>query len=209
MKWIIRVLLVINLSTWSAYCLALSEQVSLDQLYEQVSQSRQQGLIDEADELAHRLMQAAAESGSSVQQGKAIFALARNHMERNQYPQAKNYLNQAIELFQGTGNEKWLADSYRQLGLTYRYQTQYPDALRYIYLAMQIYRQLDDTSSISSAYNSIGLVTEKMGQYEEAIQAHQKALELNYQLEDKPGVASAIYNLGDISKKKKRYSKRS
>ncbi|ALS98489.1 tetratricopeptide repeat-containing diguanylate cyclase [Lacimicrobium alkaliphilum] len=178
-------------------CLALTD-AEIDALYSQVSQLREQGLMDEADEQARLLLQASESSGRALYQGKAAFALARNHMERNQYPQAKTQLNLAIQFFQDSGEQKWLADSYRQLGLTYRYQVDYPQALSYVYLAMQIYQQLEDMTAIGSAYNSIGLIMEKMGQYEEALQAHQKALEIDYQLDDSGGIATGIYNLGDL-----------
>ena len=96
-------------------------------------------------------------------------------------------LNESIELFQSVGERKRLGDAYRQLGVTYRYQSNYPTALEYIYLAMQIYQELEDKSAISSAYNSIGIVMEMMGQLEEASEAHNNALQLHYELNNQQG----------------------
>ncbi|MBT0585256.1 tetratricopeptide repeat-containing diguanylate cyclase [Alteromonas oceanisediminis] len=129
---------------------------------------------------------------------EALYEQARNSMERNRYEEASNLLNQSIALFQTLDQRKRLADAYRQLGLTYRYQSRYSTALEYIYLAMQIYQELGDKSAISSTYNSIGTVMEKMGQLEEASQAHNQALQLHYELDDQQGIASALYNIGDI-----------
>lgn len=170
----------------------------IEQLANQINQARDQGDMDSADELASQLLTLSMQQGLPAIQADAYFEQARNAMERNLYPQAQTLLQDSIELFQSVGSRQNLAEAYRQLGLTYRYQANYPQALEYIYLAMQINQQVNDERAVSSTYNSIGVVLEKMGQYEEASQAHQSALEINYKLGDESGVASALYNLGDI-----------
>nr|WP_277603521.1 diguanylate cyclase [Bowmanella dokdonensis] len=124
--------------------------------------------------------------------------MAANAMERNTYPLAQERLQQALAIFQEQGERKLLADAYRQMGRSYRYQSNYQPALDYVYLAMQIYQQLQDKAAISDAHSNIGVILEKMGQYQEAILAHQKALELFHELNDAEGIATTIFNLGDI-----------
>lgn len=174
----------------------IEEQIG--QLPEQIQTARQQGNLDSADGFAQQLLELSIQLDLPAIQADAYFEQARNAMERNRYPGAQYLLLESIELYQAVGSRNNLAEAYRQLGLTYRYQANYPQALEYIYLAMQINQQLDDKRAISSTYNSIGVVLEKMGQYEEAAQAHHSALEINYELGDDSGVASALYNLGDI-----------
>lgn len=180
------------------YCVAQQEVSDEQQLQVAIQEARSQGDMDLADSLAAELLILAKQNSQPRWQAEALYEQARNSMERNRYDDSSALLNQSIELFQTLDERKRLADAYRQLGLTYRYQSSYPTALEYIYLAMQIYQDLGDKNAISSTYNSIGIVMEKMGQLEEATQAHNKALQLHYELDNQQGIASALYNIGDI-----------
>ena len=186
---------------------AQAELSQEQKLQKDVEQARNQGDMARADQLAKELLLLTDESDSIEWRAEALYEQARNAMERNNYEQSTTLLNQSIALFQDTAQRKRLADAYRQLGLTYRYQSNYPTALEYIYLAMQIYQEVDDKSAISSTYNSIGLVMEKMGQLEEASKAHNQALKLHYELNNEQGIASALYNIGDIYRSMGDYEK--
>jgi len=180
--------------------LALAVPPELHQLHEQVNVARQQGKMDEADQLARDYLAFANQQPDVAVKGKAYFSLGQNAMARNNYPEAKKHLEQAISLFRSTSQPTLLADAFRQLGLTYRYQTDYTDALKYLYQAMRIYKTEKNLHAIASTYGSIGATLEKMGQYEAALQAHQQALQLHKQLSNQAGIASAIYNLGDLNR---------
>ena len=167
-------------------------------LKEQIEQARKRGEMTHAETLTNQFHQLAIHENSTSSLADAYYEQARNAMESNLYEPALEQLNEAINLYQAHDDQTGLAKSYRQLGLTYRYQSNYPQALEYIYLAMQISQQQDNTPAVASTYNSIGLVLEKMGVYEGAAQAHQSALELHNQLNDKDGIASDLYNLADL-----------
>ena len=167
-------------------------------LQSSLQHARNQGDMTLADSLAAELLELAKKNADPSWQAEAFYEQARNSMERNKYDESAELLNQSIELFQSVGERKRLGDAYRQLGLTFRYQSNYSTALEYIYLAMQIYQDIGDKHAISSTYNSIGIVMEKMGQFEEASEAHNQALQLHYELDNQQGIASALYNIGDI-----------
>ena len=193
-------ILFIFFSVYQFCFLAIAENAYVQETFLQssIQKARGNGEMDLADKLAAELLFLANQSNSGKWQAEALYEKARNSMERNQYEDSLSLLNESIELFQSVGERKRLGDAYRQLGVTYRYQSNYPTALEYIYLAMQIYQELEDKSAISSAYNSIGIVMEMMGQLEEASEAHNNALQLHYELNNQQGIASALYNLGDI-----------
>tara|TARA_R110002126_G_scaffold282396_3_gene430785 strand:- start:9921 stop:11990 length:2070 start_codon:yes stop_codon:yes gene_type:complete len=170
----------------------------LNSLRQAVAEARQQGKMNSADQLAQQYLSAAIAQADQKELGNAYYQLGRNAMERNNYPQAREYLEQAISQYKSVAETLSLANALRQLGQTFRYQSDYQKALEYLYQAMQLYQQLNDPSAIASGYNSIGTTLEKMGQYEQALQAHQQSLTLHYQTGNKSGIASAIYNLGDL-----------
>lgn len=195
----LRCLLLLILLTLLPYSLyAQSEQPSEDTQVDKISAARSKGELQLAETLATQLKQTAEAESAPIMLADALFEQGRNAMERNQYDEAQQRLNDAISIYQDQGAQLQLGHAYRQLGMTYRYQANYSVALEYIYLAMQIYQNSGSQQDISNAHNSIGVVLEKMGQFEEAVQAHQDALEINYQLGDQAGIASALYNLGDI-----------
>lgn len=189
---------VMLLAICSTSVAAFADQTDFERLHEQLVTARQQGDIESADNLGQQYLSLATAHQIQTEQGRAHYQLGRNAMARNNYPDAKLQLEQAIKLFQTTHQTTLLANALRQLGLVYRYQSNYAKALEYLYQAMQIYQKQEDPSAIASAYNSIGTILEKMGQYEEALQAHKQALSLHYQLDERSSIASAIYNLGDL-----------
>ncbi|HAW93592.1 TPA: GGDEF domain-containing protein [Candidatus Azambacteria bacterium] len=170
----------------------------LNSLRQAVAEARQQGEMDSADQLAQQYLSAAIAQADQKELGNVYYQLGRNAMERNNYPQAREYLEQAVSQYKSAAATLSLANALRQLGQTFRYQSDYQKALEYLYQAMQLYQQLNDPSAIASGYNSIGTTLEKMGQYEQALQAHQQSLTLHYQTGNKSGIASAIFNLGDL-----------
>lgn len=172
--------------------------VEVNALRQAITEARQQGDMDSADKLAQQYFNATTADAEQSELGNAYYQLGRNAMERNNYPQAREYLEQAVSQYKNGSATLLLANALQQLGLTFRYQSEYHKALEYLYQAMQHYQQLNDLSAIASGYNSLGTTLEKMGQYEQALHAHQQSLSLHYQTGDKGGIASAIYNLGDL-----------
>ena len=179
---------------WAVVCVVSAQskpQEAVSDLAGQIVDARNTGKMQRADELAEQFITLAQANKNIGLEGQALYQQARNDMERNLYDAAQSKLIEAIECFKHVNDKPWLGEAYRQMGLTYRYQSNYPQALQYVYSSMQIFKQTDDKDAISSAYNSIGVVLEKMGYYEEALEAHQQALEMNTALNDQSGVASA------------------
>lgn len=164
----------------------------------QIAANRQQGQLEQAELLAADFLARATAQSNRPLQALAFHEQANNAMERNDYPLAKQLLEQAISLLQQDGQTIALANSLRRLGMVYRYQTDYATALKYVYQAMQIYQRLEDQAQIATTYSTIGTILEKMGQYEEALQAHQQSFTLHFELGNQHSLATAIYNLGDL-----------
>ena len=163
-----------------------------------IAEARDRGDLIAADTQANALLDTAIATNNTLNQGIALFQLARNAMERNDYPPAQDYLNQAIALFQNAEEQRYLGRAYRQLGLTYRYQANYTVSLEYLYMALGIFQSLDDKALLANIHNSLGVVLEKMGQFAAATEYHQMALDANYKQQDQGGIASALYNLGAL-----------
>lgn len=194
-----------TLSFSFAFCLLLSSVAMsaaasepLSDLVARIISARNSGDLRSADTQATALLDTAIQNNNTLHQGIALFQLARNAMEGNDYLPAQDHLNRAIGLFQSAGDQRYLGRAYRQLGLTYRYQSNYSVSLEYLYMALAIFQSLDDEALLANIHNSLGVVLEKMGQFADAAEYHQLALDVHYKRQDQGGIASALYNLGDI-----------
>lgn len=165
---------------------------------EEIELLREQGNIELAQRRALLLLEHAEQTGDVQLKADTIFQLARNAMEQNNYPQAQQWLNQALGFYQDLDNQLSIAKTYRQIGLTYRYQSNYSVSLEYLYMALAIFQTHGTERDLASVNNSLGVVLEKMGQFNEAVAHHQKALEAHYVLSNQQGIASALYNLADV-----------
>lgn len=193
-----RYLLVLWLLTGMLSLTALATETDFVQLQQQITAARKAGEPQHADRLAQSYYDLAFAQENQLEQARALYEMANNAMERNNYPTAKQRLEQANSLLQHTNAAKLQANVLRRLGMVYRFQSDYASALKYVYQAMQRYQTLDDKAEIAATYSNIGVILEKMGQYETALQAHQQSLNLYQQLNDTDHIASAIYNLGDL-----------
>ncbi|MCT6698060.1 diguanylate cyclase [Rheinheimera sp. 4Y26] len=171
----------------------------------QLQQARQQGDLALADALATQYLTAAEQQADLLQMGQAYHELGNNAMARNDYPLAKQHLEQAVSLLtqnnEQNGDAKPLAAALRRLGMVYRYQSDYSTALDYVYRAMQIYQLLQDQAEIANSYGSVGTILEKMGQYEAALQAHQQELEYYARQGKSSDMASVLFNLANLNHK--------
>lgn len=168
----------------------------------QLQQVRQQGDLERADALATQYLAAAEQRANLLQMGQAYHELGNNAMARNDYPLAKQHLEQAVSLLtqnsEQNGAQKPLADALRRLGMVYRYQSDYGTALTYVYRAMQIYQQLQEEAEIASINGNIGTILEKMGQYEAALQAHQQELAYYARQGESQDMAGVLFNLANL-----------
>ena len=148
-----------------------------------IEKARSNGDLDTADSLAESLLTEAKKNGEQSSHADALYQLARNAMERNDYIVAQDRLNEALLLYQDSNNHLGLANTYRQIGLTYRYQSNYSVSLEYLYLALAIFQEKGSPRDLASMNNSLGIVSEKLGQFADAADFHQLALQANYERE--------------------------
>jgi diguanylate cyclase (GGDEF)-like protein len=176
----------------------LCVQVAIASSVDDIVRLRNAGKLALAEQEASALLQSAISDANPKLKADALYEMALNAMERNNYPLAHQHLSQANSIYQDLGDELSMANTYRQIGLTHRFQSNYVTALEYLYTAFAIYQSEGSAQDKASINSSIGLVLEKMGQFNEAAYYHQQSLETNYALDDSSGIASDLYNLADL-----------
>ena len=124
------------------------------------------------------------------------------HEAMGELDQAKDYLQQALEIFTNVlgPNHKDVAESYSNLGLVYRALGELELAKDYHQHALEIFINVLGPShkDVAKSYNNLGLVYGALGEQEQARDYHQKALEIfiNVLGPNHNDVATSYNNLG-------------
>jgi serine/threonine protein kinase/tetratricopeptide (TPR) repeat protein len=110
--------------------------------------------------------------------------------------QAEEDYKTILKLIRNSSNLKMLAETYNDLGETYRLKHDYKKGILYLKKAMKIHQKLDDPLELANTLSYMGLLYWTDSQYENALTSFQKALEIDRRTENKSYMASTLNNMG-------------
>lgn len=126
-------------------------------------------------------------------------------MRRADFHKQIGELNQAVEdyktilrLNKNSSNLKMIAETYNDLGDTYRLKHDYKKGLACLKKALEIRQKLNDPLEVAHTLNNMGLLYWIDSQYQEALISYEKALDIYNKVEDKFHAASTLNNIGLI-----------
>ena len=111
---------------------------------------------------------------------------------------AKDYLEQAVQLFQQLADRFSEAESILRLGVVHVSLSEYEEARTAYQKALPLFQQIGEKLGEANCIYSLGDVHLRLSDYEAARTAYQKALLLFQQIGDKLGEANCIRSLGQI-----------
>ncbi len=117
----------------------------------------------------------------------------------------KDYLT-ILELMESSSDLKMLAETYNDLGETYRLKHDYKKGISCLKKAMKIHQELDDPLQLADTLSYMGLLYWIDSQYQEALDSFQKALEIDRRLGNKSSMASTLNNMGLVYWSRHQYS---
>jgi predicted ATPase len=110
--------------------------------------------------------------------------------------QAEEDYKTILKLVKNSSNLKMLAETYNDLGETYRLKHDYKKGILSLKKAMKIHQKLDDPIELANTLSYMGLLYWTDSQYENALTSFQKALEIDQRMENKSYMASTLNNMG-------------
>jgi tetratricopeptide (TPR) repeat protein len=110
--------------------------------------------------------------------------------------QAEGDYKTILKLIRNSSNLKMLAETYNDLGETYRLKHDYKKGILYLKKAMKIHQKLDDPLELANTLSYMGLLYWTDSQYENALTSFQEALEIDRRMENKSYMASTLNNMG-------------
>ncbi len=136
---------------------------------------------------------------------KVVYWSGRTSYALNNYLEADRKFEEAIDLAMLAGDTLLLADSYNDLGRTYKKRSEFSKALSAFNLARQYYFVLNNESGLAQVHLNVGNVLKSIGHNDLAKAEYWKALKIFKKKGDKNNEAGCYNNLGNIYKNEKVY----
>ena len=133
--------------------------------------------------------------------------MALAYIQQDSLEQAKDYLNQTVQLATQLNYLKGIADAKDNSGLLFQERHDYANAMKRFVEALKIRNNIDDEIGIAASKNNIGRLFFLQEDYDQAEENLVNALHMRRKAKDAAGAAESSKNLGDVYLAKKIYGK--
>ncbi|PLX15454.1 MAG: hypothetical protein C0597_08870 [Marinilabiliales bacterium] len=121
--------------------------------------------------------------------------------------EGKPFLDQALQISNDLGLEKFIADVKLTIGKYYNITGDFEESLKNLEDAKSIFEKLNHEENLSNTYNNIGATYESMGRYDEAMDNLIKSLSISESLNDSNSIARTLLNIGLIHSRQEEFEK--
>ncbi len=111
---------------------------------------------------------------------------------------AIGYTREALALATEIDDQKGMAASYNNLGVSYRSQGALDKSLEYYLASLSIYTTLQNKEGIATSKNNIGTIYSLKKDYGQAMKYFEEAYQLFVELDDKQRILGTMNNLGNL-----------
>lgn len=153
--------------------------------------------------LPHSLMATTQPDAADTleQQAAQLMVQGILQLQRNQYQEALQSLQAALQQYEALGNRQGQLIVLNSLSSTYFYLGQYREAIAISQQAIEQMQTLERTANLTSmkmlAFMNLGLSYQYLGQYQQAIESLQRSLETAQQANEPMSISVALVHLGD------------
>ncbi|OFY93466.1 MAG: hypothetical protein A2309_11865 [Bacteroidetes bacterium RIFOXYB2_FULL_35_7] len=119
---------------------------------------------------------------------------------------ALKYAEQAKNLSEKIGDNKYLSLSLYNIGCAYKDMAEYNKCLDFLKQSLQLRREMKDEIEISASLANIGLVYKDMNQSDKSQQYLSEAMQISERIHDLNGLANAKSGLGSLFWKNKNFA---
>ena len=131
--------------------------------------------------------------------GKALHAASAFAVYQGEYETARAHMEEALPIFQQSGDKRGIATAFNELGLIASCQGKHADARRLLEQSLAIKRELGDEWLMANSIENLGLIAGYQNDYLSAYALHQESLAIYRALDEKCGMAIASGNLGHVA----------
>jgi len=138
--------------------------------------------------------------------GRAHRILGRAYLRLRRADQARDHLEQSIEMCREAGDRLGEAHAHLNISGVLSQEGQQAEALSHAQQSLALFRAVGHTPGLTLALNSVGWCHAQLGQYQEALDSCQQALILMRVTGDRPGQAATWDSLGYIHRQMGNYA---
>jgi predicted ATPase len=124
-----------------------------------------------------------------------------------EWDDALNYYYVAIELIEDEGDEKRLAEGYRNIGLVYKNRNDWKNAIAYFNKCLKISEKVADFERTADIFYHLGNVFDEKGDLDNAQKYYGKCMDIAVKLNDDSEKAEAYLGIGRVHARKSEYDK--
>ncbi|MBS1950103.1 MAG: hypothetical protein OJF59_000142 [Cytophagales bacterium] len=139
----------------------------------------------------------ALKSAVGEQKVKTLNELFRAYINSDPV-KAIGYTREALSLATEINDQKGMAASYNNLGVSYKNQGALDKSLEYYLISLQIYERLANTEGIGTTKNNIGTLYSLKKDYGQAMKYFEESYQQFTQLNDKQKIIGLLNNLGNL-----------
>lgn len=135
----------------------------------------------------------------------ALDVLANYYYDTEQYPDAKKYFNELIEVYTHSGDSVQKAYVYNIYGLTCFNIGIYDDAIKSFHSGIRMALEQNDDQLLAKCYQNVGVLYAELNRPSEAMDYYRKALDLCRLQNNREDEAGIMQNIGIIYSDDKKY----
>ena len=132
--------------------------------------------FDDVIYIANEGILIAKKNGDSVVVGKLKRQIGESYYFKGNYNEAAEYFYASVKIFEASGDQQNLANSYNALAKLYRKTRDLSRSLQNYDRAMSIFESLNDSTGMAMIYNESGVVFEYQEKYQEAARRYTASL---------------------------------
>ena len=126
------------------------------------------------------------------------------YRSRSEYPTAKHYLEQALDLAKDDEELRYLkANTLHELGVSYANQGKVAKAIAFYEESLELKEKIGDVQGKAATLHCLAIIYATQGEVAKAIAFYQQSLELKEQIGDSRGKAATFAMLGQLLADKK------
>ena len=121
------------------------------------------------------------------------------HRSRSEYPAAKYYLEQALDL--GKHNEELIylkANTLHELGISYANQGEVAKALQFYQESLELQEKIGNLQGKAATFHNLAIIYANQGEVAKAIALYEQSLELKEKIGDVQGKAATLHSLAEM-----------
>jgi tetratricopeptide (TPR) repeat protein len=130
------------------------------------------------------------------------------YRSRSEYPTAKYYLEQALDLAKDEEELRYLkANTLQELGISYANQGEVGKALQFYQESLELQEKIGNIQGKAATFHNLAIIYANQGEVAKAIALYEQSLELKEQIGDLQGKAATLHQLAGIYAKQEEVAK--